>query len=300
MNIKSTWLWILIPFLAISQQKKDTIHVFYLGGQSNMEGFGKTSELPDAFKKKYNNAYIFHGNPTGDEDPKGGLGKWEILQPGHGTGFVSDGKTNKLSDRFGIELSFISRLQQLYPNRKFALIKYARNGSGLDSVAKGVFGCWEPEFVGNGDNQYDFFLKTVHDAMAVRDINSDGKEDVLIPSGILWMQGESDAGNDYTADRYYENLKRLMILMRAALHNNDLPVVIGKITDSGDEPDGKVWSYGEVVQAAQEKFAMTDRHAAIIRSTATYKYSDKFHYDSAGYLDFGKQFADAIAKFRFF
>ena len=29
--------------------------------------------------------------------------------------------------------------------------------------------------------------------MAVKDINGDGVEDVLVPSGILWMQGESDA-----------------------------------------------------------------------------------------------------------
>ncbi len=300
MNYKITWLWMLMPFLAISQVQRDTIHVFYLGGQSNMEGFGKTSELPDALRKKFNNAYIFHGNPAGDGDPTGGLGTWEALQPGHGTGFASDGKTNKRADRFGIELTFISRLQELFPNRKFALIKYARNGSGLDSIAKGDFGCWEPDYVGNGENQYDSFLKTVRAAMAVKDINNDGKEDVLIPSGILWMQGESDAyGDEAVAHRYYQNLKRLMGLMRAALRNNDLPVIIGKITDSGDEPDGKVWSYGEVVQAAQEKFVMTDRHAAIIRSTAGYGYSDKYHYNTAGYLDFGKQFADAIAKFRF-
>ncbi|WP_298151686.1 sialate O-acetylesterase [Flavobacterium sp.] len=290
-----------VPILAFAQPKKDTIRVFYLGGQSNMEGFGKTAELPDALQKKFTDVYIYHGNPTGDEDQNGGLGKWDILQPGHGSGFASNGKVNTLSDRFGIEITFAKRLSELYPRQKIAIIKYARNGSSIDSIVKGDFGCWEPDYKGKGPNQYDFFLKTVRDAMAVKDINGDGRDDILVPSGIVWMQGESDAyGNEAVAHNYFSNLKRLMDLMRAALHNNDIPVVIGKISDSGDEPDGKVWSYGEIVQAAQEKYAATAHHAAIVRTTSTYQYSDKFHYNTAGYIDFGKQCADAIAKFKFF
>ena len=210
-----------MPFFLLAQPKKDTIRVFYLGGQSNMEGFGYVKGLPDSLSKKFKNVFIYQGNPVGDNDKNGGLGKWDVLQAGHGTGFSSDGISNKLSDRFGIELSFAKKLQELYPNQKLAFIKYARNGSSIDSIGTSSFGAWEPDFNGGkGKNQYDYFLKTVNNAMAVKDINGDGVEDVLIPTGIIWMQGESDADKtEQTANQYYANLKRLMELMSGVLVN---------------------------------------------------------------------------------
>lgn len=285
-----------MPFFLLAQPKKDTIRVFYLGGQSNMEGFGYVKGLPDSLSKKFKNVFIYQGNPVGDNDKNGGLGKWDVLQAGHGTGFSSDGISNKLSDRFGIELSFAKKLQELYPNQKLAFIKYARNGSSIDSIGTSSFGAWEPDFNGGkGKNQYDYFLKTVNNAMAVKDINGDGVEDVLIPTGIIWMQGESDADKtEQTANQYYANLKRLMELMRATFRNNDLPIVIGKISDSGNDTDGKVWGFGELVQYGQEKFAATQSKVSIVRSTSSYKYSDKYHYDNEGYIDLGKQFANAV------
>ena len=45
---------------------------------------------------------------------------------------------------------------------------------------------------------------------------------------------------------------------------------------------------------AQEKYARTDGNAAIVRTTRYYKYSDPWHYDSEGYIDLGKQFAEAL------
>ena len=34
----------------------------------------------------------------------------------------------------------------------------------------------------------------------------------------------------------------------------------------------------------------------VVTTTDGYGYSDKWHYDSAGYLDLGKQFAAAVAR----
>jgi hypothetical protein len=294
--MKYSLMFLLMSFSLLAQSKKDTIRVFYLGGQSNMQGYGYVSELPDSLKKANKNVFIYQGNPVGDNDKSGGLGKWEVLQPGNGTGFASSGIKNTLSDRFGVELSFAKKLQEVYPNQKLAIIKYARNGSSIDSCGTSFFGAWEPSFKsGKGINQYDYFLKTVNNAMAVKDINGDGVEDVLIPSGIVWMQGESDADKtEQIANQYYANLKRLMELMRATFRDNDLPIVIGKISDSGDDADGKVWGFGELVQYGQEKFAATEPNVAIVRKTSYYKYSDKYHYKSEGYIDLGKEFAKAI------
>ena len=292
-------LLLTLPLTILSQQKEE-IKLFYLGGQSNMDGYGYVKDLPDSLNKSFDNVWIFHGNTVKDDSVNGGLGKWEKLQPGHGVGFSSDGKTNTHSDRFGIELSFAAKLQELYPNEKIAIIKYSRGGTSIDSLAARHFGSWEPDFRGKtGINQYDYFLETLRNAMDIDDIDGDGRRDKLVPSGILWMQGESDATTEAIANRYYNNLKRLMDLIRAALRVDDLPVVIGKISDSwNDKGDGKVWDHGELVQYAQEKYVRTDENAAIIRMTRYYKYSDPWHYDSEGYIDLGVRFADAVYKLK--
>jgi hypothetical protein len=287
----------LLPALVMSQQiEKDTIRLFYLGGQSNMDGYGYNKELPTSLKGDFKNVWIFHGNPAPDENPTGGSGEWDVLKPGHGVGFSGYQSKNKLSNRFGIELSFVKKLQELYPNEKIAIIKYSRGGSSIDSLAAGNFGSWEPDFNGKtGINQYDHLLKTVRSAISVKDINGDGTEDYLLPMGIIWMQGESDSDKtEEIANKYYSHLKRLMDLIRASLHTDDLPVVIGKISDSHNDDDGKVWDYGELVQYAQEKYVKTDKNAAIVRSTRNYKYSDRWHYNSEGYIDLGKEFAEAV------
>lgn len=285
-----------ISFVSFCQQlEKEKFRLFFLGGQSNMEGHGLNAELPDSLMATNEDVWIFHGNPAPDEDTNGGLGKWNILKPGNGAGFSSDGIDNHLSQKFGPELSFAKRLQELYPNDKIALIKYARGGSSIDSLIAREYGSWEIDYKGkNGINQFDHFLTTLRGALTFGDIDRNGVEDVFIPQGIIWMQGESDALNEQTALRYYDNLKRLMDLIRASLRVDDLPVVIGKISDSYNEVDGKVWNYGELVQYAQEKYAAKDVKATIVRSTMYYNYSDPYHYDSKGYIDLGIKFADAI------
>lgn len=236
-----------------------------------MEGQGYNKDLPNSLNSTIENAYIFHGNTARDGETDGGIGVWDALKLGHGRRFSSDGKTNNLSDRFGIELSFAQKLTALYPEENIALIKYARGGTTIDSVAAGNSGCWEADFRSkNGINQYDHCLKTIAEAFKSDDINNDGIKDILIPNGIIWMQGESDAKKtEAVALRYYDNLKRLMDLIRAALRTDDLPVVIGKISDSGNDKDGRVWNYCELVQYAEEKYVETDTKAAIVRDTKT-------------------------------
>lgn len=70
-----------------------------------------------------------------------------------------------------------------------------KEGISVDSVAKANFGCWEPDYRGqNGINQYDHFFKTLTLALKESDIDKDGNKNEDIPSGILWMQGESNDG----------------------------------------------------------------------------------------------------------
>ncbi|MGB3605553.1 sialate O-acetylesterase, partial [Psychroserpens sp.] len=264
------YLLFFIPSVCLGQTKKERIKVVLLAGQSNMNGFGYNQDLPKDLNKTFEDVYIFHGNSKEDENPDGGRGIWEQLKPGHGAGSSSTDKENYLSDRFGIELSFAKRLKERYPNEKIALIKYAREGTSIDSLAGSHFGSWDMYYTGEtGINQYDHCLTTIKNAFKIRDIDGNGIDDELTPIGIIWMQGESDASfTELIALDYFDNLSTLINLLRASLRLDDLPVVIGKISDSQIEgSNGRVWQYGELVQYAQEKFVKYDQHASIVRST---------------------------------
>lgn len=170
-------------------------------------------------------------------------------------------------------------------------------GASIDSTAARQYGSWDPNF--SGINQYDNFLTTLRFAFETSDIDENGIKDNLVPSGIIWMQGESDALFKESAINYYYNLKRLLNLFRAALLKKDMPIVIGMISDSGKTENGKSLRYCELVQYAQEQFVVTDKWASIVRSTKSYKFLDAYHFTSIGYIDLGIKFAEAINQLNF-
>lgn len=276
--------------------------VYLLAGQSNMDGYGYVKDLPEKLQKPQQGVMIFHGDSAADGELQGGRGIWTTLQPGHGVGFTSDGKTNHYSDRFGVELSFAARMRELRPDRKVAIIKYSRGGTSISIAARGGAGCWDSDFdLGEGEakgiNQYDHCLATIRNAFAQRDIDGDGEDDQLVPAGIVWMQGESDADKTVAIARAYEgNLSLLMDLLCAAMRVDDLPIAVGRISDSGRAPDGKVMDHCDIVRAAEKQFTDAHRNAVLVTSTDGYKYSDSWHYDSAGFVDLGRRFAEGVDK----
>lgn len=296
MHRVSALLSVLAIVLSAGITNAKDFHVYYLGGQSNMDGYGFVKQLPDDLKDGVDNVWIFHGNTAKDGSPADGRGLWSPLKAGHGRGFNSDGKTNRYSDRFGLELTFARRLKQIYPDRNIAIIKYSKGGTSISSKAPAAkrFGCWDDQWQGGsgkgkGVNQYDHFLATLANARADKDIDNDGEPDKLIMSGILWMQGESDADPEPVAQAYEANLGKLMTLIRDALGDKNIRVAIGRITN------WKVWKFGEIVRSGQAGFVQKDANAALVTTTDNYGNSDPWHYDTAGYLDLGLQFANAIA-----
>ncbi|USI26707.1 sialate O-acetylesterase [Alteromonas macleodii] len=268
----------------------DEYLTFFMAGQSNMDGYGYVSDLPRS-QIKEQDVMIFHGNGVFDNQESGGVGKWDKLKPGHGTGFKSDGNSNTLSHRFGSELTFAESIQKQYPGKKIAIIKYAVGGTGL--ALNTGYSNWYPNFnEGKGLNQYDFALETINNAYSFTDIDGDGEPDTLKPMGVIWMQGEADAhASEESANTYLNNLTSLMQLFRAALRTDDLPVVIGKITDSemGEED---IMPYIERVHLAQQLFVESDSCASYMSNSDTYSYSDDpWHYTSESFIQMGKDFA---------
>ncbi|MEM9532193.1 MAG: serine hydrolase [Pseudomonadota bacterium] len=281
--------------LLAGQQPTD-YKVYYLGGQSNMEGYGHNRELSDDYHGGAEHVMIFHGQSAPDGSERGGVGRWETLGPGFGLGFRSNGYASWRSDRFGPELAFGHHIAALNPSSRIAIIKYSRGGSGLHRHAAG-YGNWHPEMP--GQNQYDFALRTLRESLATRDIDGDGTDDRLTPAGIIWMQGESDAYDSAEAAAAYQgNLTRMMDLLRASLGKDDLPVVIGQITDSGRAEDGSIMDWAPEVRAAQRRYVDADACADLVTVTNELDYpaDDDWHYTTEGYLRLGAAFAESVAK----
>jgi len=290
----SVFTLVIVTFFILSCNKSqpDIWNLYFLGGQSNMDGYGYNNKLPNSHKGKISDSMIFDGNRINDGKSGGGIGIWADLKPGHGVGFKTDGNTNNLSNRFGCELSFAKYISDY--GEKVAIIKYSFGGTALFPGAG--YGNWDPDYELN--NHYDNALTTVKNAFDIRDINSDGREDLLIPKGIIWMQGESDAEHSkMSADSYYDNLKRLMDLFRATLRDNNLPIVIGKINDSNmAEENQPTQPYIATVHLAQKQFTDSDSCASYVSETGNYNFSDPWHYDSKGFLEMGEAFARAVLR----
>lgn len=269
-----------------------TYDVYFLAGQSNMEGYGHVEDLPPELLETLESVPIFMGNMPPDHRADGGLGVWGKLAPGFAREYGSNGKRNRLSKYFGPELSFARELQRLEPDREIAIVKYARSGSTL-AVGASHGGNWQPDYLGgNGLNQFDFAMNTLERAFATDDIDGDGLRDTLRPAGIVWMQGEGDAENESSAEAYLENLTYLMYQFRRRLNAPGLAIVIGKITDSGMNETGTMMPYIEVVHTAQENFVKRDRCAAYASEIDTLEHArDGWHYTSDAYIEMGRIFA---------
>jgi iduronate 2-sulfatase len=301
-TMQTTVLTVVLILTATSLCAKE-YHLYFLAGQSNMVGYGKKMKIEKKYQSTIGGVMIFHGNDSQDGEDLDGRGIWSKLQPGHGNWSHSDGKNNKYSSRFGPELFFGIQMKELYPDRNIALVKYARNGSSLAIEAAAKPGCWDPEYnEGNGINQYDHALAALSNARAIEDIDGDGESDTLIPSGIVWMQGESDANHsEEIAEKYSANLKRLMDQVRKDMDDKSvIPIVIGRISNSKDAPKPAKrsirWKHSETLRAQQEAYAKDDKCAAMVTTTDNYAYSDPFHYDTAGFKDLGIQFAEEMKK----
>ncbi len=259
-----------------------------------MVGFGYNSALPPELNAPVDEVPAFSGAPRVDEQAIGGDGAWTKMQPGLGLGSDFIEGEYILSDRFGPEVTFVDEMKKLAPNERFAIVKYAWGGTALVDGVSG-YGSWDPSV--KKINQYDYFLKVLREAMGECDIDGDGEADTLVPAGIIWMQGEADAFESLeAANAYQENLTKLMSLMRAAFHDNELPIVIGRITDSKMGQTTTVMKYSEKVRKAQEAFTQADEYAVLSTATEQCKYGedDEWHYLTEGYMLMGRDFARKI------
>ena len=76
----------VIIITGCNNQRGTEYNLYYLGGQSNMEGYGYCSELPDSYTKVIDDILVFHRNTSPDGEEPDGKGIWSPLRSGHGGG----------------------------------------------------------------------------------------------------------------------------------------------------------------------------------------------------------------------
>lgn len=240
-----------IDELKVEEFAPQPLKVFIVAGQSNAMGqYADKSGLPTALQNPQEDV-ILRANGT-----------WTTLQPGRNTATAND---------FGPEITFGRALADAWPGQNIALVKYAVGATDLANN-------WNPDTPGA---QYAGLIDAVNAAMAELSVGYDAQL-----TGMIWMQGESDALDLSKANAYEANLRNFIESVRGDLGVGELPFVIGQISDS------TAWTYGDTVQQAQWDVGHSMPYVTTILTNDLSLYSS--HYDAAGQMALGYRFAEGM------
>lgn len=115
-------------------------------------------------------------------------------------------------------------------------------------------------------------------------------------AGILWHQGEADAGAKTNADTYSERLTEMIGDIRAELKSPRLPFVVGQIGEFTYDRPGNPMPFAREVNAA---LAAIPRHVLFTGCAMSKGLADKgdqLHFSSEAQRELGKRYANEILK----
>lgn len=200
--------------------------------------------------------------------------KWAPLEVGTNT------RCENFADPtgFGAEASLFAGLQK---RKKMRRMLY-KQGQGGTSLAVD----WKPvvPYAGGAGARYAQFTEWL--GLAVAQADAAGVK--LDLKGILWMQGETDAEKEETANAYLANLRGFFAavdtLWRGLAEKHGLPKepyprVIGRINAPG-------FKFRDAVRKAQETYCADATQRAVLIDTDAYPL-DWVHYTAAGQIQFG-------------
>lgn len=249
-------LLVLLPIDAPAQQALD---LFIWAGQSNAQGWmGDAANYPEEGKKLDESIFL---NWTFVDNQSSG-GNWVTMQPQQG---------RFPQGHFGPEVSFGRELKKLGYNP--AIFKYTKGATGLarDWKSPGEGGIYD--------------RMTLSLDSAIRQLEETGFE--VTVRGFIWIQGESDAGEEGTAQAYSSNLKQLIGHLRQnVVHAPDLKIILGV-----DEQHPFVKERPVVVEA-QKRLAADDATITFTSMLGLPK-ADATHLTPEGLVGHGKRIVDA-------
>lgn len=221
-----------IPFISV-QAFASPKKVFILSGQSNMRGLGKVSELTSSYSFPQVTMYYAI-------DGQNSITTVNLLVPGNPGADVEGLAT------FGPEIGIAQTLTSRFPGEQLVFIKVAWSATNLrDHWLNNVNGPINCQGCASAP-VYTWFKNRVNESLG------------LIPGpflvcGMVWMQGEGDAGDLLMASNYATNLKTFVEeKVRPDLGLPALPFIYGEIKNAVNATKGKKrWPYGDTVQTQQ-------------------------------------------------
>ena len=260
--------------------------VILLGGQSNASGCSLdeylqknvSAEKYAEYQNGYDNVYI---NYLSGPNQSQGFVKCSTLQ-------------GELAGGFGPELGLAEKLNEMYPDRTFFIIKCAWGGTNLYSQ-------WlSPKSDGKTGDLYKQFVAYVE--TSIKYLISKNY-DVKI-EGMCWMQGESDSFSVEDSEKYGEHLNNFIedIRKRFSKYAADDGIAF---VDAYIADNPVYWVYCEAVNRGKREVAalspmntVVDTISAGLSCTEEPEGApDMAHYDSLSEIKLGHLFAEHLAVF---
>ena len=261
--------------------------VILLAGQSNASGCSRdeylqknvTAEQYAVYENGYDNVYInYFASGTNISN-----------------GFVKcAAKQGELGTCFGPELGMAEKLNELYPDQTFFIIKYAWGGTNL-------FEEWlSPSSKGKTGELYQNFVAYVETSM--RYLVSKNY-DVEI-AGMCWMQGESDSFSTKDAGNYGTHLTNLLKDVRKEFSRYAAEEGI-VFVDAYIADNPVYWVYCDMVNAEKQKVAAASSlnvlvdtiSAGLSCASEPADTPDLAHYDSLSEILLGHLFIEHLSPF---
>jgi lysophospholipase L1-like esterase len=160
--------------------------------------------------------------------------------------------------------------------RPVGLIKLAVGGTSLEQH-------WNPTAIVKEKGIGTMLQRLVQYLQSVRKANPD-----IRIAGMIWMQGEADARyHAKTMEQYRDKLEALVDAYRRESGQDAMPFVCGRVNPPN-------WPYQKNVREAQESAQRANY--AWIDCDDLGMHDDKLHFNTAGQIELGKRFAEAMVK----
>jgi hypothetical protein len=111
--------------------------------------------------------------------------------------------------------------------------------------------------------------------------------------GVIWHQGEADAGREATATTYGRRLAGMIAALRRDLAAPELPIVVGEL---GEFIGPDRLAHAAVVNAALRELPSQVERTAFVSSRGLKAKPDGIHFDAASAREFGVRYAQAMQK----
>ena len=268
------------------QGKKAT--VILLGGQSNASGCSRDEYLAKnvstdkyaQYEKGFDNVYI----------------NYFASELNQSKSFVKCAtKQGEAGGFFGPELGMADKLNEMYPDELFFIIKYAWGATDL-------FNLWlSPSSKGKTGDLYNAFTQYVKTSMKYL-ISKNYEVEI---EGMCWMQGESDSFSVENATNYQQHLDNFITDIRKEFSRYTAKKDTIAFIDAYIADNPVYWVYCDLVNASKKAVAEKSPFNVLIDTVAEgltcaqepAEDPDLAHYDSLSEIKLGHLFIEHLSPF---